>query len=108
MASQASLLQSLLTAADAAQQAYIAAQTANPGADLSTLYLEEINAQNLYFTALNKTFTGDPAGDTAQKNLDTLAGAIKSELGTITNVSTWITLVSNLVQLATTVTKFFA
>jgi hypothetical protein len=108
MTDQASLVQSLLSAADAAQQAYNAAQTANPGADLSQLYLSEINAQNLYFAALNKTFNGNTAAVAAQSQLDTIATSIKAELATITNVNTWITLVGSLVQAATTVAGFFA
>jgi len=105
---QQSLLQSLLAAADAAQQAYLAAQAANPGADLSQLYVAELNAQNIYLTNLNKTFNNDTAASAAQKNLDQLTSTIKSELGTITNISTWITLVGNIVQLAGTVAEFFA
>jgi hypothetical protein len=107
-ASQQSLLQSLLAAADAAQQAYLAAQTANPGADLSQLYQAELNAQTIYLTALNKTFNKDPTVAAAQQKLDALTTTIKSELSTITNVATWVTLVGNVVQLAGTVAGFFA
>jgi hypothetical protein len=105
---QQSLLQSLLAAADAAQQAYLAAQSANPGADLSQLYLAEINAQNTYLAALNKTFNGDPTASAAQQSLDNLTSTIKSELSTIQNVSTWITIVGSLVQAAASVATFFA
>jgi hypothetical protein len=105
---QSSLLQSLLSAADAAQQAYLAAQAANPGADLSQLYLAEIKAQNLYFDALNKTFNNDPAVTSVETNLAAATQAIQAELKTITNITTWATLVGNVVQLATTVASFFA
>ena len=106
--SQAAVLQSLLSAADAAQQAYLSAQAANPGADLSQLYIAEINAQNLYMTALNKTLANNPAVAAAQTSLDAATANIKSELATITNIMTWVTLVGNLVSLATSVAGFFA
>jgi type II secretory pathway pseudopilin PulG len=104
---QQSALQSLLAAADAAQQAYLAAQSANSGADLSKLYEAELNAQNIYLTALNKTFTSNAAAAAAQQGLDSLTNTIKAELSTITNVSTWVTIVGNLLQLAATVASSF-
>ena len=107
-ATQDSLLQSLLAAAEAAQSAYLTAQSASPGADLTQLYLAEINAQTVYFSALNKTFTGAAAADAAQQQLDALTTTIKSELSTITNVASWVALVGTLVQLATTAATFFA
>jgi hypothetical protein len=108
MPDQDGLLQSLLSAADAAQQAYNAAQTANPGADLSQLYLGEIKAQGLYFEALNKTFSGDAAATNAQQELDAITQSIKDDLTTITNVNAWITAVGQLLQAATAVVGFFA
>lgn len=108
MPDQDSLLQSLLVAADTAQQAYNAAQTANPGADLSQLYLSEIKAQSLYFDALNKTFSGDAAATNAQERLDAITQSIKSDLTTITNINIWIGLVGDLVRAATSVVGFFA
>jgi hypothetical protein len=104
---QAGLLQSLLMAADAAQQAYLAAQAANPDADITPLYLAEINTQTIYMTALNKTFNSDPAAEAAQQNLDALTSTINADLATITNVSASVALIGSLVQQATSVATFF-
>jgi hypothetical protein len=104
---QDSLLQSLLAAAEAAQSAYLTAQAANPGGNLTQLYVAEINAQALYTTALNKTFTGDAAADAEQQRLDALTNTIKLDLATLASISTVVTAVGDLVQLATTVGKFF-
>jgi len=42
----------------------------------------------------------------AQADLDSAVTVIKSELATIKNIATWVTLLGNLVQLSTTVAKF--
>jgi hypothetical protein len=107
MADRDSLLQSLLTAADTAQQVYISAHAANPGADLSQLYRKEIDAQTLYFKALNSAFNGDPAASDAQRQLDAITDSIKADLSTITNVNTWIKRVAGLIEAATTIVGFF-
>ena len=104
---QDSVLTSLGTAAHAAFLAYQAAQTANPGADTSQLYMQWMTASNIYSAAAAKSLTQDPAVASAQSDLDSLTKTITNELKTIQNVSSWITLVGNLVQLATTVAKFF-
>jgi hypothetical protein len=104
----ASALQSLLSAAEAANSAYNAAVMANPGADLSQLYLKSMQAQQLYWSVASKSI-GDPdSAQSIQTQLDATTQAIKGELTTIQNVTTWITLVGNLVQLATTLAGLFA
>jgi hypothetical protein len=49
----------------------------------------------------------DNAIAAAQSNLDAATQTIRNALSTIKDISTWATLANNLVQLATTVAKFF-
>lgn len=98
---------SLASAADAARQAYLAALAANPGADLGTLYAKEMAAQALWSEAENKALNGNPGVKTAQAALDAATQQIRNKLGTLKDVDQWINLVDGLVQLATTVSKFF-
>jgi hypothetical protein len=101
------VLASLGAAADAARQVYLVALAANPGADLSGLYSAEMKALALWSVAEDKALNKDPAIASAQADLDAMTKVIRSELATIKNLSTWLTLLDNLVQLATTVGKFF-
>ena len=106
---QQSVLASLAAAADAARQAYMSALTANPGADLSQLYLKEMAAANAWSAAEAKALNAkDPGVTTAQAGLDSATQVIRNELGTIKNISTWLSLLDNLVRLATKVGTFFA
>lgn len=105
---QDSVLTSLGMAAHAAHLAYEAAQAANPDADTSQLYMQSMTASSIFMAASAKALTADPAVASAQSDLDSLTKTITAELKTIQNVSSWITLVGQLVQLATTVAKFFA
>ena len=106
--SSQTVLASLAAAADAARQAYLTALAANPGADLSQLYSAEMQALAIWSQAQNKALNNNPNLATAQSNLDAATQLIRNELATIKNISTWVTLVGNLVQLATTVAKCFA
>ena len=103
-----SVLASLAAAADAARQAYMAALQANPGADLSQLYAKEMKAAHVWSDAEAKVLANDPAVAAAQASLDSATQVIKNELSTIKNISTWVTLIDNLVTLATKVASFFA
>jgi hypothetical protein len=106
---QQDLLDSLGATAEATLQAWLAAQTNNPGSpDTNQLYLAEVTARNIYLDALNKTFNNDPAVTSVQNNLDAITRSIQSEINTIHNIDTWVTLVGQAVQLATTVASFFA
>ena len=100
-------LDSLAAAADAARQVYLTALAANPGADLSKLYLQEMAALAIWSSAQSKSLNGDLAVSQAKSDLDALTQTLKNELTTIKNVSTWITLVDNLVKLAGSVGAFF-
>jgi nicotinate-nucleotide pyrophosphorylase len=101
------VLASLASAADAARQVYLVALAANPGADLSQLYVAEMKALALWSDAQDKALNNDNAIAAAQSNLDAATQAIRTALSTIKDISTWATLANNLVQLATTVAKFF-
>ena len=85
----------------------MAALAANPGADLSQLYAKEMAAAAAWSDAENKALNSDPAVAAAKANLDSATQVIRNELGTIKNVSTWLNLLDNLVNLATTVGSFF-
>lgn len=102
------VLASLAAAADAARQAYFAALAANPGADLSQLYSAEMQAAALWSQAQDQALTNNSDVAAAQAKLDAATQAIRNQLGTLTDVSSWITVVANVVQLATTVAKCFA
>ena len=101
-------LNSLASAADAARQVYMTAFAANPGADLSQLYLKEMEALAVWSSAQAKALKDDSEITKAKSDLDALTQTIKDELSTIKNVSTWMTLLDNLVKLATNVGTFFA
>ena len=103
-----SVLASLAAAADAARQAYLTALAANPGADLSQMYAQEMAAASIWSAAAVKAFNNDPAVAEVQANLDSTTKVIKSELTTIKNIDTWVTLLGSLVQAATRVATFFA
>jgi hypothetical protein len=108
--SQDSVLASLGAAADAARQAYLAAMAANPGADLSQLYLKEMAAYQAWADAEAKALNqnADAAAlASAQAALDNATQVIRSELATIKNIATWLSLLDNLVQLAAKVAPFF-
>ena len=102
------VLDSLASAADAARQAYMAALAANPGANLSSLYQAEMKATAIWSAAESKSLTNDPGIATAQASLDTATKDIRSQLATLTDIAGWLNLVNSLVQLASTVGKFFA
>jgi len=101
------VLDSLASAADAARQVYMAALVANPAADLSDLYRAEMKAAAIWAAAEDKALSNDPTIPAAQAKLDAATQGIRSELGTLKDVSTWLTVVNGLVQLAATVAKFF-
>jgi hypothetical protein len=102
------VLASLAAAADAARQAYLAALAANPGADLGQLYAKEEAALAAWSAAEKKALMQDLNVAQAQADLDAATSVIRSELATIKNISTWLTLLDNLVKLAATVGKYFA
>jgi hypothetical protein len=102
------VLASLAAAADAARQAYFTAMAANPGADLSQLYSAEMQAAALWSQAQNKVLTNNSGVAASQAKLDASTQSIRNQLATLTDISTAISLVGNLVQLATTVAKCFA
>jgi len=102
-----SVLATLAAAADAARQAYMMTLQANPGADLSQLYAKEMAAARAWSEAEGKALGNDPAVVAAQKDLDSATQVIRNELSTIKNISSWLTLLDNLVKLATTVSSFF-
>jgi hypothetical protein len=104
---QSSVLNSLGTAAHAAFQAYQTAQSANPGGDASQLYILWMTASSVYTAAAAKALTNDPAVAVAQSNLDSLTKTITDELKTIQNISSWVTLVGNLLNQVAAVAKFF-
>lgn len=99
---------SLAAAADAARQAYLTALDANPAADLSELFKREMQAAAIWSDAEKKALTGDPRVKTAQAALDAATQNIRQELGTLEDIAKWIKLVDGLVNLATSVAKFFA
>jgi hypothetical protein len=101
------VLDSLASAADAARQAYLAALDGNPGADLSDLYRAEMKALAIWSAAEDKALQNDPAIAAAQAELDAATQKIRSQLSTLQDVSTWLSLLNSLVQLAATVGKFF-
>lgn len=102
------IVSSLASAADAARQAYSAALAANPGADLSQLYASEMKALAAWSSAENKALNNDPAVSAAQASLDSATQVIRTELSTIKNIATWISLLDNLAKLATSLSGFFA
>lgn len=101
------VLDSLASAVDATHQAYMTAFNANPGADLSQLYLKEMAARATLNRALNAALSDNPGIVKAQTDLDEVTKIIRNELSTIKNVSTWSTLLDNLVKLAAIVGAFF-
>lgn len=103
----ASVVASLASAADAARQAYLTALEANPGADLSDLYKQEIAAQTAWSAATAKALTANPAIAAAQKALDAATAAIRNDLNTVTAITQWVSRLDNLVQLATKVAGYF-
>lgn len=105
---QDDVVASLAAAADAARQVYMAAAAANPGADLSKLYMMEMSIVAAWSTAETKALQANAAVAKAQKDLDTQTGIIRSEIASIKNLGTWLSLVDSLVKLATTVAGFFA
>jgi hypothetical protein len=102
------VLASLASAADAARQAYLAALAANPGADLSVLYKKEMAALAAWSDAEAKALTNDPRIPAAQDALDAATANVRNELATLTDIASWLQLVDKLVQLATTVSGYFA
>jgi hypothetical protein len=86
----------------------MAALAANPGADLSQLYMKEMVALRVWSTAENQALKNDPAIGTAQNDLDSATKIIRNGLSTIKDISTWLSLLDNLVKLADTVGSFFA
>jgi len=102
-----SVLATLAAAADAARQAYMTALQANPGADLSQIYAKEMAAARAWSDAEVKALGNDSAVVAAQKDLASATQVIRNELSTIKNISSWLTLLDNLVKLATTVSSFF-
>jgi len=98
---------SLAAAADAARQAYMAALAANPDADLSNLYKDEMAAAAIWSDAENKALTADPAVAAAQAELDAATKNIRDNLATLQDIVKWIQFLDELVKLATTMSKFF-
>jgi len=105
--SASEIVASLGAAADAARQAYLAALAANPGADLSDLYKNEMVAAAIWSAAENKALNGDPKVKAVQTALDAATQNTRNKLGTLKDVAQWIDLVDGLVQLAMAVSKFF-
>jgi|GEM_PF-2056851 hypothetical protein len=103
----ADLVASLAAAADAARQAYMAALAANPGADLSKLYKDEMAAAAIWSDAEDKALNADPAVTAAQTALDSATKDIKNKLGTLKDIAQWTKVLDGLVNLATSVSKFF-
>ena len=99
---QDDVLASLAAAADAARQAYMAAQVANPGADLSSLYVLEMKAAAVWSEAEDAALTNDPGIASAQADLDAATKDIRAKLGTLTDIKAWLTLLDNVVKLAGT------
>lgn len=104
----ATVLASLSAAADAARQAYMTALQANPGADLSVLYTQEIAALNAWSGATAKALTPNPAIAGAQKALDSATNGIRNDLKTVTAIDQWVSRLDSLVKLATKVAGYFA
>lgn len=102
-----SALNSLASAADAARKAYMAANAANPTADLGQLYRQEMQAQALAADALDKQLASNPGVQAAQTALDQASAGIRNNLATFTNITTALTTMTNLVKLATTLRAFF-
>jgi hypothetical protein len=102
------VLASLAAAADAARQAYMAAQAANPGADLGQLYTREMKAAAAWATAEDAALSNDPNVAKAQADLDAATKDIRAKLGNLTDIKTWLTLLDNVAKLAGTVAGFFA
>ena len=98
---------SLASAADAARQAYQVALEANPAADLSKLYKDEMTAAAIWSTAEDQALTADPAVASAQADLDAATKNIRNNLGTLKDITEWVQLLDGLVTLATIISKFF-
>ncbi|HLZ77129.1 hypothetical protein [Phenylobacterium sp.] len=106
---QDSVLASLSSAADAARQSYMNALTSTPaGTDLSQLYAKEMAALNAWSSAEDKALANDPAVAGAQGSLDAATKAVRNDLSNFKDVATSLTVVDNLVKLATTLSGFFA
>ena len=109
--SKIEVVKSLKDAADAAQLACEAAQAANPAADpsgdLSKLYKAEMKAAAMWSTAEKQAFNADPAVAAAQAALDAATKDIRNQLGTLKDIAQWVKALDELVNLATTVSKFF-
>lgn len=98
---------SLAAAADAARQAYLKALAANPAADLSKLYKDEMTAAAIWSAAEKQALTADPAVAKAQADLDAATENIRNKLDTLKDIEQWIQVLDGLVNLATSVSKFF-
>ena len=105
---RAAVLKSLASAADVARQAYMAALQANvPGSDLSELYCNEMAAATIWSSADLKALGPDPDIATAQHALDEAISSVRADLTSVKMISDWVTRVTNLVNLATKVSKYF-
>lgn len=105
--SQADVVASLAAAAEAARQAYLAALAANPGADLSDLYKQEMRAAALWSEAESKALNNDPRIAQAASDLDAATQAIRSNLQSLKDIAGWLNLLDSLVSTAAAVAKFF-
>lgn len=108
MPSQDDVLNSLSRAADAARQAYMTAQGANPGADLSKLYAQEMAALDAWSEAEDKALDGAAPGlAAAQTSLDAITTYVRGDLAKMKNVATCLQALDNLVKAATSLAAFF-
>ena len=101
----ADVVQSLADAADAARQAYLTAQAANPSSNLTQLYLDEMKAASLYSDAEDKALSNDPTTAQAQKDLDAATKNIRTKLGDLKDIAQCLAALDQLVKLATTLSK---
>ncbi len=105
--SKANVVASLAAAADAARQAYLVAMAANPAADLSQLYNAQMAAATIWSTAEEQALSADPAVAAVQAALEAATKDIHDKLGTLKDIAQWVQVLDGLVNLATSVSKFF-
>jgi hypothetical protein len=97
---------SLASAASTARQAYNAAVAANPTGNFGQLYMAEMAAASQAAAAINKALDDDPEVTQAQAALDAAVKSINGQLNTLKTVNQWLTLLNNLVVLATKLASF--
>ena len=109
-ATQAQVLQSLLDAYLATDKAYLAANAAKPDAPELGAMMDARNHALLSYLTANKESLVNNSGFTQKlkQDLDAATKEINNKLTTLKDVSQWLTLATNLANLAGSLASAFA